>query len=337
MTTESGKQAPADGERQAPRVFLSYASENKELAGQIANTLMKNGIKTWWDKWEIRSGDSIRQKIDEGIEGCTHFLVLLTPQSIDKEWVKTEMDAAFFNKREGKCRFIAVRHELAVDKLPPTLRGLLSPEIESGTDIDKLINDIHGVSEKPPLGQPPAAVLHAQDVETVYSPAASTVAKLLVKESKHGLTSDPQATIGDIATAAELSVEDAEDAIYELKDRGFLKVRRPLGKRVPNHHVSTTPSLFVEFDRYFMGWDAVKDAVQIATGMANDTKFTASPEEIVKQYGWAHRRLNPALKYLVDEEVIHDTFAFGIQPLIIDSVQETSRSAIRKFLREHQT
>ena len=46
MTTESGKQAPADGERQVPRVFLSYASENKELAGQVANTLMKNRIET---------------------------------------------------------------------------------------------------------------------------------------------------------------------------------------------------------------------------------------------------------------------------------------------------
>ena len=119
------------------------------------------------------------------------------------------MDAAFFNKLGGKCRFIAVRHKLAVDKLPPTLRGLMSPEIKSGTDIDKLINDIHGVSEKPPLGQPPAAVLHAQDVETVYSPAVSAVAKLLVKESKHELTSDPQATIGSIATVTKLSIEDA--------------------------------------------------------------------------------------------------------------------------------
>ena len=81
MTTESGKQAPADGERQVPRVFLSYASENKELAGQVANTLMKNRIETWWDEWEIRPGDSIRQKIDEGIGDCTHFLVLLTSQS----------------------------------------------------------------------------------------------------------------------------------------------------------------------------------------------------------------------------------------------------------------
>ena len=96
-----------------------------------------------------------RQKVDEGIGGCTHFLVLLTKQSIDKEWVKIEMDAGFVRKLKGKCRFIPVRHKLSGNRLPPTLEGLLSPEIESGDNIGKLINDIHGVSEKPPLGKRP--------------------------------------------------------------------------------------------------------------------------------------------------------------------------------------
>ena len=158
MTTESENQTLVDGERQVPHVFLSYASENKELASQVANTLMKNAIETWWDDWEMRVGDSLRQKIDGGIEGCTHFLVLLTPQSINKPWVKTEMDAAFVRKLEGKCRFIPVRYELPVSDLPPTLRGLLSPEIKSGTDLIKLISDIYEMNKKPTRGKPPAAV-----------------------------------------------------------------------------------------------------------------------------------------------------------------------------------
>ena len=59
-------------------------------------------------------------------------------------------------------------------------------------------------NKKPPLGQPPAAVLQAQEVEIDYSPAVSAVARLLVEESNHGLTSDPKTTIGKIAAAAEL-------------------------------------------------------------------------------------------------------------------------------------
>ena len=336
MTTESEEQTSADGERQVPRVFLSYGSEDKKLAGQVASTLRGERIETWWDNWEIRAGDSIRQKVDNGIEKCTHFLVLLTKQSINKEWVKAEMDAGFVRNLRGQCRFIPVRYELPVNDLPPTLEGVLSPEIKSGTDLSGLVSDIYEMNKKPPLGNPPAAVVQAHEVDTGYSPAVLAVAKLLVEESKNGLTADPRATMGNIASATELEMADAEDAIRELEDYGFLKVDEFLGKRPSQYHVRTMPSLFVKFDRYFMGWNAEEDAVQIATDMVNDKKFPTSPEKIAKQYGWSHRRLNPALKYLVDEDVIHDTFAFGIQPLIISFVKANHSSAVRRFLREHQ-
>ena len=204
--TENDKNSPTDGEQQTPRVFLSYASEDKKLAKQVAKTLQAKGIKTWFAEWEIISGDSIPQKINEGIEGCTHFLVLLTQQSIKKPWVEAETSAAFFRKLEGKCRFIPVLHKLSADKLPPLLQSLYSPEIESGTDIDELVSDIYEINKKPPLGKPPATISQAQEVETGYSPAVSAVARLLVTESKNGLTFDPQSTIGEIATAAELGV-----------------------------------------------------------------------------------------------------------------------------------
>ena len=76
-----------------PRLFLSYTSDDAELAGRIATALQENGIDTWWDRWCISTGDSLRQKIDEGLGDCTHFLVLLTPQSVGKPWVNQEMDA----------------------------------------------------------------------------------------------------------------------------------------------------------------------------------------------------------------------------------------------------
>ena len=77
----------------SPRVFLSYTWGDRELAERIANALQANGIDTWWAEWCISAGDSLRQKIDEGLGDCTHFLVLLTPNSIEKPWVNQEMDA----------------------------------------------------------------------------------------------------------------------------------------------------------------------------------------------------------------------------------------------------
>src|SRR5262249_24867978 len=136
-----------------PRAFLSFGWEDREAAEAIAEALQANGKDTWWAEWEIRSGDSLRQKIDEGLSNCTVFLVLLTRQSIKKPWVNQELDAGLIRKIEARVRFIPVRKNLPTNALPPLLRGLLSPEMQDfEKDIRQLIADIHCVSRKPALG-----------------------------------------------------------------------------------------------------------------------------------------------------------------------------------------
>lgn len=58
-----------------PKAFLSFGWEDRDLAKAVAEALQANGIETWWAEWEIRAGDSLRQKIDEGLSNCTVFLV----------------------------------------------------------------------------------------------------------------------------------------------------------------------------------------------------------------------------------------------------------------------
>jgi TIR domain len=107
----------------SPRAFLSYAWEDRQLAERLAAALQANGIDTWWAGWCIGAGDSLRQKIDEGLADCTHFLVLLTLASIAKPWVNQEMDAGLVRKLNENTRFIAVRSGLAAAALPPLLAG----------------------------------------------------------------------------------------------------------------------------------------------------------------------------------------------------------------------
>ena len=68
----------------SPIAFLAHASEDKDLVRRIVISLADSGISTFFDEWEIRTGDSIRQKIDQGLSNRTHFLVLLTENSIAK-------------------------------------------------------------------------------------------------------------------------------------------------------------------------------------------------------------------------------------------------------------
>ena len=61
----------------SPTAFLSYASEDRVLAEYVATALQGADIETWWDRWEIGAGDSIVQKVNEGLGECSHFIVLL--------------------------------------------------------------------------------------------------------------------------------------------------------------------------------------------------------------------------------------------------------------------
>lgn len=278
-----------------PRAFLSYTSNDAEFAKRIAETLHAKGIETWWDKWCIYPGDSLRQKIDEGLADCTHFLVLLTPDSIRKPWVNQEMDAALVRKLEGQCKFLPLLHKVLPSDLPPLLAGMYAPSIISDEDISQLVGDIYGVSRKPALGAPPASVTNSL-ATTGYSPAATAIARLFVEQTKCALRHDPYFEVKDLARAVDLTVEDAEDAIQELS--GY--IRESHGRALVEE------ALFAEFDRHWMPWNTETDALRLATDIVNDKNFPHDPRDIAQRYEWPPRRLNPAITFLTERGLIVD-------------------------------
>lgn len=114
-----------------PKVFLSYTTADQAVARKIAEALIAQGVQTWWDQWEVRAGDSLRQKIDEGLGGCTHFVVLLSATSIHKPWVNAELDAAFVRRLDEQCTLIPLRYGIEPSDLPILLQGLRSPAISA--------------------------------------------------------------------------------------------------------------------------------------------------------------------------------------------------------------
>ena len=311
-----------------PKVFLSYTSEDRELAQRIAESLMAAGIDTWWDKWRIYPGDSLRQKIDEGLTDCTHFLVLLTPQSIDKPWVNAEMDAALVQKLDNQCRFLPVRHDLPASALPPLLKGLASPIVTTDEEITQLINDIYGVSRKPPLGPPPDTVAEARQTDTGYSPAATAVARLFVERSEHGLFADPQFRVDELAQETGLSIDDTQDALYELS--GFIGMSSERGE-ISQKHMFAKGVCFAEFDRHWKSWNPAEDALQLASDLVYDPEFPSAPKEVAERYGWKPRRLNPAISYLLERELIHDLQVMGTHPYAVASIVRNDQT--RRFVK----
>jgi hypothetical protein len=302
-----------------PKAFLSYAWEDRELARQIASQLQANGVETWWAEWEIRAGDSLRRKIDEGLSNCTHFIVLLTPVSIEKPWVNQEMDAGFVRKVETQARFIPLRSGLAASALPPLIRSILSPEIRDfNADMAQLINDIHNVVRKPPLGPVPIPEVTGN---AGYSVAANRVAEIFVRSSKTGDSFDPRFGHEQLAKETGLTPEDLSDALHEL--RNFISDER--------YWLHPKEELFVEFDPSLMSWNPAADALQLATDLLNDDTFPSTPAAIAERYGWEARRLNPAINYLKNRSLAAVRTALGMGQWAAFHLERTD--ATRRFVK----
>ncbi|MCH7754214.1 toll/interleukin-1 receptor domain-containing protein [candidate division KSB1 bacterium] len=60
----------------------------------------------WYDDWEIKIGDSIVQKINDGISYSDFLIVVLSGNSVSSKWVKEELNAATIKNIESKGAFI---------------------------------------------------------------------------------------------------------------------------------------------------------------------------------------------------------------------------------------
>ena len=86
----------------ARRVFLCHSSKDKGFVERLAFDLEKVNVGVWFDKWEIRVGDSLIDKISEGIELNDYLAIIISNNSIESEWVKREVNAALMHELEEK-------------------------------------------------------------------------------------------------------------------------------------------------------------------------------------------------------------------------------------------
>lgn len=74
-------------------VFVSYASEDRDRAGQLAQAFGARGWSVWWDR-KIIAGQAFDQAIERELETARCVVVLWSAHSIDSEWVKNEASVA---------------------------------------------------------------------------------------------------------------------------------------------------------------------------------------------------------------------------------------------------
>lgn len=96
-------------------VFVSHASEDKNaFANKFVKELRKRGLRVWYDTDQIRWGDSVREKIDDGIKKSRFVAVVLSPNYFleEKYWTKYELDSSLQFASCGTKTLLPVWHNL---------------------------------------------------------------------------------------------------------------------------------------------------------------------------------------------------------------------------------
>ncbi|MEU6484866.1 TIR domain-containing protein [Streptomyces sp. NPDC046887] len=142
-----------------PRVFLCYATADRDFARSLGRGLRRNGVAAWADFWEVRYGDSLVRKLFvEGIAGADAFVLVHSPHWADDPLLKDQLDNMAVRRIEQGCRLVPVLLDGVAPPAPlahllPLKTGRSEPEaLRAAVEIAQTL---YGVDDRPPVEAPP--------------------------------------------------------------------------------------------------------------------------------------------------------------------------------------
>ena len=126
----------------ASTVFVSHGWHDHWIARQIASNIRQHAkAAVFIDIFDVKSGDRIEEKVRAGLAACTELVSLLTPWSVDRNWVWSEMAAAWALEK----RFVGLIYGLTLDEIDKKYGGLaiLSPtNVIALNDFDRYLKEL---------------------------------------------------------------------------------------------------------------------------------------------------------------------------------------------------
>jgi hypothetical protein len=86
--------------------FISYSTKDQDFADRLYADLQNKGVRCWFAPHDIQAGKKIHEQIDEAIRRYERLLLILSPNGMNSEWVKTEIRKARKRERTEKKRVL---------------------------------------------------------------------------------------------------------------------------------------------------------------------------------------------------------------------------------------
>lgn len=103
------------------KIFISYNHRDQDIVDKIANQLAStfNRENIFYDSWTIQPGESIIEKMNEGLSNYSVFFLFVSYNSLNSRMVSLEWQSALYRCVNENLKFVCVR--IADCKMPPVL------------------------------------------------------------------------------------------------------------------------------------------------------------------------------------------------------------------------
>jgi hypothetical protein len=99
-------------------VFISHSSEDKDtVVRDLANLLDRLGVKVWYDEFSLKVGDSLSQKIDEGLIDSNFGIVIISKAFLNKKWTDYEYRSLLSKEDNFKKVILPVWHGITPEEV----------------------------------------------------------------------------------------------------------------------------------------------------------------------------------------------------------------------------
>jgi hypothetical protein len=182
------------------KIFISHSTHDRWIARQLSTLLEAQRHSTFLDEKDIKTGESIDSTIQKHLKECDHLLLLLSPASVQSQWVLIELGGA---KALGK-HIVPVLHHVGSNEIPQAISQVLARELN---DIDKYFAELKAV--KSSAGKPGSI--------TKATSGAAEPADVRVESGKPALKGR-QKSVGAFAVGDRVRIISVEHLTLEDRD-----------------------------------------------------------------------------------------------------------------------
>jgi len=134
------------------------------VARPLAEALRSAGYEVWFDAYELVLGESLRQRIDEGLAASRFGVVVLSRQFFEKGWPQSELNGLFAKEMVGGERLILpvwhdVDEEYLASKSPLLADRIGVPSDPLGQAVEQIVR---AIEHRKGQGATAAAIIAAQ-------------------------------------------------------------------------------------------------------------------------------------------------------------------------------